>query len=60
MKMECLKAMLPQLPPKTVLVTVCDDKAVNGVVEQQIHGVEHEIVSSLGKDSHARPSWHFF
>jgi hypothetical protein len=54
MKMECLKVMLPQLPPKTVLVML---DAMDVLFNNSLDGLMatyHEIVRSLGTDSHGR------
>ncbi|MCX6963467.1 MAG: hypothetical protein NTZ08_13630 [Verrucomicrobia bacterium] len=52
--------MLPQLPPKTVLVMLdAMDVPFNNSLDS-LMATYQEIVSSLGKDSHARLSWHFF
>jgi hypothetical protein len=54
MKMECLKAMLPQLPPKTILVMLdAMDVLFNNSLDSLI-ATYHEIVRSLGKDSYGR------
>jgi hypothetical protein len=54
MKMKCLKAMLPQLAPKTVLVMLdAMDVLFNNSLDSLI-ATYKEIVRSLGKDSHGR------
>ena len=60
MKMECLKAMLPQLPPKTVLVMLdAMDVLLNNSLDS-LMATYKEFVSSLGADSHGRLASHFF
>ena len=54
MKMECLKAMLPQLPPKTVLVMLdAMDVLFNNSLDS-LMATYHDIVRSLGMDSLGR------
>ncbi len=60
MKMECLKAMLPQLPPKTVLVMLdAMDVLFNNSLDS-LTATYHEIIRRLGADSHGRLASHFF
>jgi hypothetical protein len=59
MKMECLKAVLPQLPPNTILVML---DAMNLLFNNSLDSLiatYHEIVRSLGKDTHRLLAWFF-
>jgi hypothetical protein len=54
MKMECLKNILPQLKPRTLLVMIdAMDVLFNNSLDSLL-AAYHEIVRSLGKDSHGR------
>jgi hypothetical protein len=60
MKMEWLKAMLPQLPPKTILVMLDAMDVLFNNSFDSLMATYHEIVRSLSKDSHERLALHFF